>query len=155
MRSCGGLLRPRARNSVRRYIPCEGSQLLLPRLMIGEVSLLFSPGLWREARGCCKTGGIVSQVSFVNVSSLEVSSCELSHVVDTKHAGAMNRNRTFAGYARVRAATTKTAELSDVGAFMYVYDALCDDIQYVESCWTSYNSLREQSSHWFTVCTHE
>ena len=66
---------------------------------------------------------------FVNVSF-----CEPSHVVDTKHAGAMDHDRTFAGYARLRPATTKTAELSDVGAFIYVYDALCDDILYVESC---------------------
>jgi hypothetical protein len=91
--------------------------------MIGEVSLLLSLGLWHEVRGCYKTRRIVSQVSFANVSSLDVSFCELSHVVDTKHASAMNRNRTFAGYARVMAATTKTVQLSDVRAFMYVYDA--------------------------------
>lgn len=77
----------------------------------------------------------------MNVSSLDVSFCEPSHVVDTKHAGAMDHDRTFAGYVRLRAATTKTVELSDVGALVYVYDALGDDIQYVESCWTSCISL--------------
>jgi hypothetical protein len=54
--------------------------------------------LWHEAHSCCTTAEIVSQVSFMNVSSLNVSFCKSSHVVDTKHAGAMNRDRTFAGY---------------------------------------------------------
>jgi hypothetical protein len=89
----------------------------------------------------------------VNVSSLDVSFCESSHVVDTKHAGAMNRDRTFVGYARLRAAITKTAELFDVGAFVCMHDALGDDIQYVESCWTSYISL-PRTVQSFVHCMH-
>ena len=46
---------------------------------------------------------------------------------------AINRDRTFAGYVGLRAASTKAAELFHVEALVYVYDALGDDIQYLES----------------------
>lgn len=74
----------------------------------------------------------------MDVSSLNVSFCEPSHVVDTKRAGAMDRDRIFAGCAGLSAAITKTAGFSHVRAFAYVYDAPGDDMEYFESCWTSY-----------------
>jgi hypothetical protein len=75
------------------------------------------------------------------VPSVHVWFWKPSRSVRRDHTCTINRDRTFAGYARLRAATTKTAELSDVGALVHMYDALGDDIQYVESCCTSYVSL--------------
>jgi hypothetical protein len=60
------------------------------------------------------------------VPSVDVSFQEPSRGVCRGHAGAINRDRTLAGYAGLRAAITKTAEFSPIRAFVNVYDALGD-----------------------------
>jgi hypothetical protein len=47
--------------------------------------------------------------------------------------GTTDPDRTFAGYGGSRAMTIQTAGLLHVRVFVYVYNALSDHIQYLES----------------------